>query len=64
MIRLQHEHAKKFFEDALQPDIEELKRRDSFLARLQQECPVYTDGTSLITEIPDIDIAALLGNSE
>lgn len=60
MIRLPHE----FFEEAMRPDIEELKRRDAFLTRLQQECPIQTDGMDLITEIPDVDVATLLGSSE
>lgn len=61
-ILLQHEYAQSFFEEAMCPDIEELERRDAFLTRLQQECPIHTEGTDLVTEIPDVDIAMLLSD--
>lgn len=60
-IRLQHEYAARFFEEAMNPDLEELRQRDAFFAILEQECPVHTEGTDLVSEIPDIDVAALLG---
>ena len=30
-IRLQHEYAMRFFEEAMNPDMEELRQRDVFL---------------------------------
>ncbi len=61
-IRLQHEYAMRFFEEAMNPDMEELRQRDVFFAKLEQECPVRIENGDLIAEIPDIDIAALLGS--
>lgn len=61
-IRLQHEHARDFFESLAHPDIEALRRRDAFFAELDREYPMRTDGTDLIMEIPDIDIEKLLQN--
>lgn len=61
-IRLQHEYAMRFFEEAMNPDMEELRQRDAFFANLEQECPVHIESGDLVTEIPDIDIAALLGS--
>lgn len=60
-IRLQHEYATRFFEEAMNPDMDELRQRDAFFANLELECPVRIEGSDLISEIPDIDIAALLG---
>lgn len=61
-IRLQHEYAMRFFEEAMNPDMEELRQRDAFFANLEQECPVHVESGDLVAEIPDIDIAALLGS--
>lgn len=61
-IRLQHEYSMRFFEEAMNPDMEELRQRDVFLANLEQECPVRIESSDLVAEIPDIDIAALLGS--
>lgn len=61
IIRLQHEHAARFFEKAMHPDMEELRQRDDFLANLEQECPVRIENGDLVTEIPDIDMTDLLG---
>lgn len=60
-IRLQHEYAMRFFEEAMTPDMEELRQRDAFFANLEQECPVRIEGSDLVAEIPDINIVALLG---
>lgn len=60
-IRLQHEYAPRFFEEAMNPNMEELRQRDAFFANLEQECPIRIEGTDLISEIPDIDVVALLG---
>ena len=35
-IRLQHEYSMRFFEEAMNPDMEELRQRDVFLANLEQ----------------------------
>lgn len=59
-IRLQHDYAMRFFEEAMNPDVEELRQRDAFFASLEQECPVRIEGGDLIAEIPDIDVAMLL----
>lgn len=61
IIGLQHKHAFQFFEEAMHPDLEELRRRDAFLAKLERECPVRIEGTDLVTTIPDIDVVAFLG---
>ena len=61
IIGLQHQHAGRFFEEAMHPDLEELRKRDAFLARLEQKYPVRIEGGDLIATIPDINIAALLG---
>jgi len=61
-IYLQHEYALHFFEEAIHPDIEELKRRDSFFESLQQEYSIRVEGTDLIFTIPDINISMLLQN--
>lgn len=58
-IFLQHEYAAAFFDRALNPDLEELRCRDVFLSDLAQTCPYWREGTDLVSEIPDIDIAAL-----
>ena len=60
-IRLQHEYAARFFEEAMNPDIEELQQRDAFFESLERECPIRVEGTDLVSEIPDIDVATLLG---
>lgn len=61
IIGLQHKHSFQFFEEAMHPDLEELRRRDAFLAKLERECPVRIEGTDLVTTIPDIDVVAFLG---
>lgn len=55
-IRLQHEFASRFLEEAMNPNMEELRQRDAFLERLEQECPVRVVGTDLVSEIQDIQI--------
>lgn len=53
-IRLQHEYAARFFDEAMSPDMNELQQRDVFLEKLEQECPIRVEGTDLISEVPDI----------
>lgn len=64
IIGLQHRNAARFFEEAMHPDLEELQQRDAFLAKLERECPVRTEGSDLITTIPDIDVAVFLGKNK
>jgi len=59
-VFLQHEYAQMFFEAALHPDLEELRRRDRFFEQIAQETPYYDDDGDLITEIPDIDVELLM----
>ena len=59
-IRLQHDLAQSFFNDALHPNMDELRRRDSAIAELDKVHPFRNEGTDLVAEIPDIDIEALL----
>lgn len=59
-IRLQRKYAQGFFAGIRQPDLGNLQRRDAFLAELAAECPVRMEGTDLIVEIPDLDVAALM----
>ena len=54
LIRLQSEHAQSFFDEALRPDLDELKRRDAFLAKLEATCPIHMEGTDIVAEIPNI----------
>ena len=61
IVGLQHQHAGRFFEEAMHPDLEELQQRDVFLAKLERECPVRIEGADLVTTIPDIDAATLAG---
>lgn len=64
IIGLQHQHAARFFEEAMHPNLQELQQRDAFLAKLKRECPVRIEGADLIATIPDIDIATLLGKNK
>lgn len=61
-VRLRHGDAQAFFEAAMRPDLEELRQRDAFLAALERECPVRAEGDGLVTQIPDMDVSALLGD--
>lgn len=58
-IELQHEQAQAFFDDAAHPDIEELRRRDSFLEQLAQESNFQMRGLNATAEIPDINFDML-----
>lgn len=60
-ILLQHEHAQEFFESALHPDLEELRRRDRFFEKIAQEISYFDDDGDLVAEIPDIDVRLLMG---
>ena len=44
----------------MHPDIEVLRRRDTFLARLDDECPIWIEGSEIVMEIPDVDVTALM----
>ena len=59
-VFLQHEFAQAFFDEALHPDTAELSRRDSFISELTRTCQYWNEGSDLVSEIPDIDVAALL----
>lgn len=59
-VRLQHTYAQSFFDAAMHPDLDELQRRDDFLAELEAAYPIHTEGTDIVAEIPDIDITALM----
>lgn len=61
ILLLQHEHAQEFFERALHPDREELRERDEYFARLSEMFRSVTDTDEMEFEIPDIDVAGLLG---
>lgn len=63
-IRLQHERAQSFFDEAMHPNLDELHRRDDFLADLAITYPVCTEGTDLVVKISDIDITSLLSESD
>lgn len=58
-IYLQNEYASQFFEQAMCPDIEELRQRDDFLESVERELHVRRDGADLIADIPDIRIGEL-----
>lgn len=60
-ILLEHERAKEFFEQTMHPDLDELRRRDAAIAKMNAECPIRVEGTSIIVDIPDIDIASIIG---
>lgn len=60
-VLLQHEYAQAFFDAALHPDLEELRRRDRFFEQIAQDTPYYDDDGDLVTEIPDIDVKLLMG---
>lgn len=60
VIKLEHEQAKAFIEQAIHPDLEELARRDATLKKMAEECPIRIEGTTIIAKIPDTDIAAIL----
>ena len=64
IVGLQHQHAGRFFEEAMHPDLEELRKRDAFLARLEQKYPVRIEGGDLIATIPDVDVAAFLDEND
>ena len=59
-ILLQHDQAQRFFEEAMNPVMEGLQRRDAFLATLNAECPIRMEGSEIVMEIPDVDITALM----
>lgn len=63
-IELQHDQAQAFFEEALYPDLEELQRRDAFLEQLEQEMNLQIHGSSIIMEIPDVNIDMLLNTEK
>lgn len=48
----------------MHPDLEELRKRDAFLARLEQKYPVRIEGGDLIATIPDVDVAAFLDEND
>ena len=56
VIRLQHEFAAPFFEEAMHPSVEELQRRDLFLESITSELSCRLDGEDIVSEIPDIDL--------
>lgn len=64
ILLLQHEHAQEFFERALHPDREELRERDEYFARLTEMFGSATDTDEMEFEIPDIDVAGLLGGKK
>ncbi|MCI8440692.1 MAG: hypothetical protein HFF73_14510 [Oscillospiraceae bacterium] len=53
-IFLQHEHAQDFFVEAMNPDFQELQRRDAFLSELEAEYRIRTEGVDLVMKIPDL----------
>ena len=59
-VRLQHASAQSFFDEMVHPDLERLRRRDDFLAKIEAAYPIRAEGTELVAEIPDINIAALM----
>lgn len=59
-IDLEHDFAASFFENAMHPNVEELQRRDAFFSRMQEEFPCWVEGTDIVAEIPDFDIAELI----
>ena len=58
-VYLQHEYAHNFFYSALHPNVDELRRRDAFFAELENTFRYWSDGSDLVAEIPDIDVASL-----
>lgn len=58
VIRVSHQ----FFEDAMHPDLEELRRRDEFFHRLDTEMNLRYEGDDMIVDISDIDVEALMAN--
>ncbi len=64
ILLLQHEHAQEFFERALHPDREELRERDEYFARLTEMFGSTADTDEMEFEIPDIDVAGLLGRKK
>lgn len=59
-VFLQHSKAAQFFREAMRPDLEELRRRDAFFAKLEAETPLRIEGKSIVMDIPDVDITALM----
>ena len=55
-IKLQHEFAQAFFDEAMHPDTEALDRRDRFFAEAEKSCPYRNEGNDLVAEIPDINL--------
>lgn len=64
VIRIEHEYAQSFFDEAMHPDLDELRRRDAFLAELEETCPVHIEKEDFVVEISEIDIISLLSEPE
>lgn len=59
-IQLDHSRAQEFFDSCMHPDIDELERRDTFLAEIARSLTDRTEGDDLVEEIPNIDISSLM----
>lgn len=59
-IYLHHDSAKELLNEILHPDIDLLRSRDKAIKELDSVHPYRHDGTDLISDIPDIDVLALM----
>lgn len=55
IVRVSHQ----FFEEAMHPDLDELRRRDEFLNRIASEMNIRYEGDDIVADIPDIELEAL-----
>ena len=63
-ILLNHNQIEAFYESVRNPDIEELSRRDRFFEEIEREAPLHIEGANIVSTIPDIDINALMSETE
>lgn len=63
-ILLDHNQIEAFYESVRNPDVEELCRRDRFFEEIERESPLHIEGTDIVSTIPDIDIGALMSETE
>ena len=63
-ILLNHNQIQEFYESVRNPDIEELSRRDRFFEEIEREAPLHIEGANIVSTIPDIDINALMSETE
>lgn len=63
IIKIPHEAMPSFLEEAINPSMKDLIKRDKFLEHIENDLLCRMDGSDVVSEIPDLDTSLKGGAS-